>query len=130
MIVMLSVPALAEDEPTTAAERRAKKIEYIHLKPGFIANYGGAGRLRYVKVDISLRCIGPSGTSLIRHHMPAIRHAIVMLISGESEESMFTSVGKEELRLEALKQVREVLMKEEGKQNVEDLLFNSFIVQQ
>ena len=36
--------------------------------------------------------------------------------------------GKELLRQEALESVRDVLMKEEGVQYVEDLLFNSFIV--
>ena len=103
---------------------------YIDLKPAFVVNYGDGGKLRYLKMDIALRVEGDSeGPVDIRHHMPYIRHSLVMRLSRASEEELSSMEGKELLRQEALESVRDVLMKEEGIQYVEDLLFNSFIVQ-
>ncbi|WP_101758781.1 flagellar basal body-associated FliL family protein [Oceanicoccus sp. KOV_DT_Chl] len=108
----------------------AAPTSYIDLKPAFIVNYGGAGKLRYLKTDIALRLAGgPSGQSQIRHHMPYLRHTIVMRLSRATEEELASMEGRELLRLEVLEEVRVMLTKEEGKHFVDDLLFNSFIVQ-
>lgn len=103
---------------------------YIELKPAFIVNYGGEGRLRYLKTDIALRVAADDkGAGAIRHHMPYIRHTLVMLLSRASEEQLSSMEGREMLRQDALQAVREVLKQEEGEEYVVDLLFNSFIVQ-
>jgi len=103
---------------------------YIDFKPEFVVDYGDGGELRYLEAVIALRVDGDSeGPVDIRHHMPYIRHSLVMRLSRASEEELSSMEGKELLRQEALESVRDVLMKEEGVQYVEDLLFNSFIVQ-
>ena len=103
---------------------------YVDLKPAFVVNYGGVGRLRYLKTDIALRINGESnGGSDIRHHMPYIRNEIVMLLSKATEEQLSSMEGKELLRQNILEAVRHVLVQETGEQHVDDLLFNSFIVQ-
>lgn len=103
---------------------------YIELRPAFVANYGGPpqGRMRYIKADISLR-VEVGGERAIMHHMPAIRDALLMLLSRQTNDTVSTTSGKEMLRLEALEAVREVLLAEEDEHKVRDLLFNSFIVQ-
>jgi flagellar FliL protein len=94
-----------------------------------IANYGAeAGRLRFVKVDITLR-VELGGENPVVHHMPALRHELVMLISRQTPESIASMEGKELMRQEALEAVRNVLVAEEGDQKIADLLFNSFVVQ-
>jgi flagellar FliL protein len=120
----LSTMAQDEEAPADEAGR------YIDLKPAFVLNYGGVGRLRYLKTDISLRAGGGlDGFNDIRHHMPYLRHALVMSLSRATEEELSSMEGRELLRQKALEAVREVLMQEEGRQFVDDLLFNSFIVQ-
>jgi flagellar protein FliL len=122
-LIMASV-AMAQDEPAVGSAR------YIDLKPAFVVNYGGVGRLRYLKTDIALRVGGQDkGIISIRQHMPYIRHELVMLLSKVSEEDLSSMEGKELLRQNALEAVRNMLVAEEGEQFVEDLLFNSFIVQ-
>lgn len=119
--------AQEDAEPT---EEGAGSAQYIDLKPAFIVNYGGQGRLRYLKTDIALRVSGGvEGPSSIRQHMPYIRHQLVMLLSKATEEEVSSMEGRELLRQNALEAVREVLIQEEGTQHVDDLLFNSFIVQ-
>lgn len=121
------MPVYAQDE---TGEADSEMSRYIELKPAFIVNYGGTGRLRYLKTEISLRVGGGvGGPSAIRHHMPYIRHTLVMLLSKASEEDLSSMEGKEMLRQRALEAVRQVLIHEEGEEHVIDLLFNSFIVQ-
>jgi flagellar protein FliL len=102
---------------------------YMKLEPPFITNYGvEKGRLRFMKVDVTLR-IELGGESPVVHHMPAIRHELVMLLSRQTPDSVASMEGKELMRQEALEAVRNVIVAEEGEQKVADLLFNSFVVQ-
>lgn len=117
--------SMAQEEEVADGSSR-----YIDLKPAFVVNYGGAGRLRYLKTEIALRIGGGvDGPNDVRHHMPYLRHALVMTLSQASEEDLSSMEGRELLRQAALEAVREVLMQEEGRQHIDDLLFNSFIVQ-
>jgi len=102
---------------------------YIPLKPAFIVNYGGTGRLKYIKADISLRLQDAAAANSVRHHMPYIRNNLVMLFSAQSDESISSQEGKEALRQEALQAVREVIMKEDQTEGVVDLYFNAFLIQ-
>ena len=129
-VTLMTPTAFAQDEEGEEGEAAAEGSQYIDLKPAFVTNYGGVGRLRYLKAEIALRVGGEGkGPAGIRHHMPQIRHALVMLMSRQTEEDISTMEGKEMLRQNALAAVREVLIKEDGEEYVLDLLFKSFIVQ-
>lgn len=102
---------------------------YMRMEPPIIANYGvEQGRLRFLKVDVTLR-VELGGEKPVVHHMPALRHEIVMLMSRQTLDAVGTIEGKELMRQEALEAVRNVLIAEEGDQKIADLLFNSFVVQ-
>ena len=119
--VLLAVPAHAQEGDAG---------NYLDIKPAFVVNYGGVGRLRYLKTDVTLRLGGGlNGQNQIRHHMPYIRHSIVMALSRAMEEDLSSMEGRELLRQRILEDVREMLIKEEGEQFVDDLLFSSFVVQ-
>ena len=131
LCLLISFSAFGEEESAeNTDETAAIPSSYIDLKPSFVANYGGkpTGRLKYLKTDISLR-VEAGGESAVMHHMPAIRHHLMMLLSRQSEDAVITMEGKELLRQEALEEVRKVILLEEDEQKVLDLLFNSFIVQ-
>jgi flagellar FliL protein len=104
--------------------------EYLDLKPAIITNFGGPGQIHFVKAEISLR-VGknPENGTAVQHHLPQIRHTLVMLLAKQTDENLSTMQGKEQIRQEALTSVQKVLQDEEGKPLVEDLLFNNLIVQ-
>jgi flagellar protein FliL len=105
---------------------------YFAIKPAFVVNYGGAGRLRYLKTAITLRVTtggGSTGMMDVRHHLPYIRHSLVMLFSRQTNEDMSSMEGRELLRQAALDTVRKVLIEEQGEEFILDLLFDSFIIQ-
>lgn len=131
MLMTISTPPLlAQDEAEETAKPAKVPTTYIELRPAFVANYGGLpqGRMRYIKADISLR-VEAGGERAVMHHMPAIRDALLMLLSRQTEDTVSTTSGKEMIRLEALDAVREVILAEEDEHKIRDLLFNSFIVQ-
>lgn len=124
LAVLLSNAVYAQDEEAVEVGSI-----YVDLKPDFVVNYGGVGKLRYLKTSITLRVEVGEGQTHIRRHTPYLRHKIVMLLSSASDEDMSSMAGRELLRQNALAAVREVLVAEEGVQHVTDLLFSSFIVQ-
>lgn len=120
----LSALASASGEGTRPAS------PYFELQPAFVANYGGPGAMHFLKVEIVLRLAKDEQASReVSHHMPYIRHVLVMLLSKQTDESLATMEGKENLRAQALAAVQGVLQAETGKALVDDLLFTNFVVQ-
>lgn len=119
----LASGALAQEEETEGQL-------YIPLSEPLVVNYGGPGRLKYLRAEISLRVEDSSDAAVIRHHMPLIRHKLVMLFSRQGEETVNTQAGREQLRQTALTETNEALAQEEGRERIAtDLLFRNFVVQ-
>lgn len=130
LAVLMVSSAHASSESKESEKVEGGASEYIDIKPALITNYGGPGPIHFIKAEIALR-IGknPDDGMKVAHHMPHIRHALVMLFSRQTEESIATMEGKEQLRKDALSAIQNIIKEEEGKPIVEDLLFNNFIIQ-
>ena len=109
-------------------EEEKVSTSYLQIKPSIVTNYGGAGKLRYFKSDISLRVVS-ADEERVAWHLPYIRSELVSLFSRQDEAALTTREGKEGLRQQALEAVQEVLQEEEGAPMIEDLLFTNFIIQ-
>lgn len=86
-------------------------VNYIAIKPPLVVNYGGPGRVKYIKAEMSLRTEDAHAAAEVSHHMPLIRDTLIMLISSVTDEQMASGEGKEKMRLEALAKVNEALEK-------------------
>ncbi|MFC3607651.1 flagellar basal body-associated FliL family protein [Stutzerimonas tarimensis] len=104
-------------------------VSYVNLSPSLVGNYGEGPRLTYYKADVALRVSSSLASDRVKHHEPLIRNELVMLFAEQTDESLGSPDGKEELRQVALKRVQDVLLQEEGQQLVDDLLFNNLIIQ-
>lgn len=102
---------------------------YVPIKPPFVVNYGGSGRLKYIKAEVTLRVEDSETAASVRHHLPYIRNDLVMLFGSQTEEGISSQEGKEALRLEALQAVRDLLHREERRKGIVDLYFTSLLVQ-
>lgn len=133
--LLISAISFAEDEAESEAaeggEEAAAKPRpvYIPLKPPFVVNYGGPGRLRYFKAEVSVRVTGAGSANAVRHHMPYIRNNLVLLFSRQTDEDIDTQEGKERLRQLALEEIQTILEAEDGESGVVDLFFNNFVIQ-
>jgi flagellar FliL protein len=125
-----AINGIAEEEKPEGDEPAIfSKPLYIPIKPALVVNYGGEGKLKYIKVEMSLRVLDTAASNAVRHHLPLIRDYLVRLMSRQNDEDIDTQEAKERLRQKALEGVQNLLMEEDGEQGVLDLFFVHFVVQ-
>ncbi|MFW1678037.1 flagellar basal body-associated FliL family protein [Pontibacter sp. JAM-7] len=122
MLSLLPVTAMAEAQPDS------DYVSYIELKP-FITNFGGPGKTRFLKCEISIQVGSPDAHHAVNHHMANIRNDLVFLLSAQTEDSVNTVEAQQQLSRKALSKVQDLLLDEEGETYVSDLFFTSFVVQ-
>lgn len=102
---------------------------YVPVKPAFVVNYGEPGKLKYLKLEISLRVKDTQSSNAVRHHMPLIRDYLVRHFSRLMDDDVDTQTGKEAVRMSALEGLQLLMEEEDGDQGIIDLFFNNFVVQ-
>ncbi len=120
IMLFFSLPAAAEEE------KEPVKISYVEMKPSIVTNLNGGPK--YIRCDIQLMTKYASKVETIQLHMPALRHAILMLLSGEDGKTLTTPEGKEALRKKALETVRKTLEELTDEPMVKDLYFTAYYV--
>ena len=93
----------------------AEGVNYIEITPPLIVNYGGPGKVRYIKAELSLRAENAADATEVIHHLPLIRDRLVSILSAQTEEVISTAEGKEYLRIYALAEINKALLKVEGR---------------
>jgi len=102
---LLALDVLAEGGGETFKEG----VNYLPIKPALVVNYGGPGKVKYIKAEISLRVENAHSAEEVTHHMPLVRDTLIMLISSVTDEQMSTGDGKEQMRVDALAKLNHVL---------------------
>lgn len=130
-----AAPAEAKTEEHAPAEAaKGEKTEhkesfYEALDPAFLANYQVAGRPHYLQVSLSVMAREESAMEAVKMHMPLLRNRIVMLMSGEIFEQLQTDEGRVQLQQKLLSAIQEILQKETGKPQIEQVFFTNFVMQ-
>lgn len=122
--LILSSNSIAGDEKD--GEKEAVKISYVEMKPSIVTNLTGGPK--YIRCNIQLMTKYASNVDIIKLHMPALRHTILMLIAGADGKQLLTSEGKEALRKQALEAVRKKLEDLTDQPRVKDLYFTAYYV--
>jgi len=115
-----------------AKDKKKKHVEreYLTLAPSFVVNFQAAqARVRFLKVDLDTVASDATALEAVKKHMPAVRNAIVLLLSKQQYEDLVTPEGKERLRGEVLAAMQKVLEEQTGKKTVDDVYFSSFVMQ-
>ncbi len=121
-----------DDEHREAAAAPAAKLPAIYSKfdPPFVVNFQNKGMMRFLQVSIEVMTRDPATAEMLKQHDPKLRNDLLMLLGGQTFETLSSREGKEQLRTEALKTVANVIAAEGGKaENVEQLYFTSFVMQ-
>lgn len=87
----------------------AEGVNYIAVSPPLIVNYGGPGKVRFIKAELSLRAENAADATEIMHHLPLIRDKLISILSAQTEEVISTPEGKETLRVYALAEINKAL---------------------
>ena len=103
---------------------------YVKFDPPFVVNFENRGTMRFLQVSVEVMTRDPLTADMIKQHDPKLRNDLLMLLSGQTYDTISTREGKERLRAEALKSVSDVIAAEGGKpETVEQLYFTSFVMQ-
>ena len=130
-LILICNMTIAEDEVDAvegeSGESAPQSAIYIPLKPEFVVNFGGAGKLKYLKANVTLRLGNSDAANSVRHHLPYIRNNLVMLFTAQTTETLESQDGREAMRTTALSEIRELLTREDelAPEAIVDVLFNS-----
>jgi len=124
---LLVFPVYAADEEETPEE----EVRYLDIKPAVVTNYGGVGRMSYIKAEVSLQVGSHEAFQKVFHHFPSLRHSLVMLLGQQTDASIAAGEPREALRQQVLADMKAIMKEEEedGEGMIEDVLFSAFFVQ-
>lgn len=114
--------------PAQAEETAEDYINYIEFKP-FVTNFGGPGKVRFLKAEVTIQVDDPAAHHAVNAHMAHIRNDLVFLFSAVQEDQVGSVAAQQVLAEEALHAVQQLLKEETGDTHVSDLFFTSFVTQ-
>ena len=101
LLLSTAMPTLA----SSGAKALPEGVNYIAVEPPLVVNYGGPGKMRYIKAEFSIRAESSHDATEITHHLPLVRDRLINLLSAQTAEKITTAEGKEQLRVMALTEI-------------------------
>lgn len=121
--LLCALPSKAEDEGVA-------KLAYFTLEPDLTTNFFTKGKkLGYIQVRIDVMVANSKDLPIVELHQPLIRDAVVELLGKQTEETIKSLAGREDLRKSLVEQLNAVLLPETGRTVIADLLFTKYIYQ-
>ncbi|AVH31795.1 flagellar basal body-associated protein FliL [Vibrio fluvialis] len=114
----------------SASEEDAPKLAYFTLEPDLTTNFYTKGKkLGYIQVRIDIMVANSVDLPLVERHQPLIRDAVVELLGKQTEDTIKSLAGREDLRKTLVEQLNNILLPETGRPLIADLLFTKYIYQ-
>jgi len=124
LFILFTAPSSAETEDT------GLKLAYFTLEPDLTTNFYTKGKkLGYVQVRIDIMVMSQEDLSVVEHHQPLIRDAVIELLGKQTEDTIKSLSGREDLRKTLVTTLNETLLPETGKTIIADLLFTKYLYQ-
>ncbi|MGY0617558.1 flagellar basal body-associated protein FliL [Vibrio sp. FJH11] len=122
--MLISTPIWAE------TEQAEPQLAYFTLEPDLTTNFYTKGKkLGYVQARIDIMVMSQQDLAIVEHHQPLIRDAVIELLGRQTEDTIKSLSGREELRKTLVKTLNETLLPETGKTVISDLLFTKYLYQ-
>jgi flagellar protein FliL len=109
-------------------EGAAKTAVYYAIDPPLVVNFEDGSAVRFLQITMEVMARDQKAIDSVQKNIPLIRNNLLLLMSNRNYQTMMSREGKEKLREEALAEIRAV-QKKQGGEDIEDLLFTSFVVQ-
>lgn len=93
-----------------------------------MVNFEDGSVVRFLQITMEIMAHDPKAIESVQKNIPLIRNNLLLLMSNRNYQSLMSRDGKEKLRAEALQEVKDV-QKKQGGEDVDDVLFTSFVVQ-
>lgn len=112
-----------------AKDEKNKTVFYLPLDPPFVVNFLDQGNLRYLQVSMEVMTHEQPMVEEIKKHMPAIRNNLLLLLSGQTFDSVGNRDGRENVRAGALSEIQKIMQAQTGKPAIEAVYFTSYVMQ-
>lgn len=129
-----------EEHDGKKPKKKKKKDEhavptYVKIgdeKTPFTVNLAETSEADYLQVEVQVLVSDPVVEAGLKTHMPLIRSKLNALFSQQKSSEIKTAQGREQLRLQALDEVRKIMDSMTDNvypEDIEDLLFTNFVMQ-
>ena len=127
LVILIFVLALLS--PIAFAEESEEMPDTIYwaLTPQFTVNL--LGNKHYLRASIQLQLTDEATKTAIEENDPAIRHALIVLLSNNNVEDISNTSGKLDLQSRAVETLNNTLKKHANKSGVEAVFFTEFVSQ-
>lgn len=113
----------AESEPAT-------QLAYFTLEPDLTTNFFTKGKdLGYIQVRIDIMVSDAADVPLIEQHQPLIRDTVVEMLGKQTEDTVKSLAGREDIRKNLVTKLNDLLIAETGRPIIADLLFTKYMYQ-
>ncbi len=124
LTMLISAPSWAESEQAGA------QLAYFTLEPDLTTNFYTKGKkLGYVQVRIDIMVMSQQDLTIVEHHQPLIRDTVIELLGKQTEDTIKSLAGREDLRKTLVMKINQTLLAETGKNVISDLLFTKYLYQ-
>jgi flagellar FliL protein len=120
------VPVAAAGHEGEHAEPKASV--YYAIDPPLVVNFEDGSAVRFLQITMEVMAHDQKAIDSLQKNIPMIRNNLLLLMSNRNYQTLMSREGKEQLRAEALAEIRAV-QKKQGGEDVDDVLFTSFVVQ-
>ncbi|MGF1743223.1 flagellar basal body-associated protein FliL [Vibrio profundum] len=128
--LVLMALSLSVAFPSAAENPGTPKLAYFTLEPDLTTNFFTKGnKLGYIQVRIDIMVASDTDLPIIELHQPLIRDAVIELLGQQSEDTIKSLAGREDLRKILVEQLNEILLPETGRTIIADLLFTKYLYQ-
>lgn len=125
-LLMMSSLVLASESEKKTDESAGPVIEYLEMKPKFTVNL--AEPKKYLLINIQLLVEGAGAIEKIKKQMPALRHEMIMLLSGMHITDLQTMEQREALRGKTKQVIADALSKTQSSEGFKDVFFSEFLI--
>jgi flagellar FliL protein len=105
-----------------------KAAVYYAIDPPLVVNFEDGSVVRFLQITMEVMAHDQKAIDSVQRNLPLIRNNLLLLMSNRNYQTLMSREGKDKLREEALAEIRAV-QKKQGGEDVDDLLFTSFVVQ-
>ncbi len=131
-LIITTLFLLCSTQAWSAAEEETKKSNssYISLGEPMVLNLSSKNnRLTFLQFQADALIKDENSEQIIKTHIPAIRHVLIVLLSEQNAIDMKSPGKREEIRILATTQVKELMIELADNKDITEILFSSFLVQ-
>ncbi|TPH15613.1 flagellar basal body-associated protein FliL [Litorilituus lipolyticus] len=107
---------------------QASDYAYYGFEPDIVTNYVATKKkMGYVRLTVELMVEKGNNLTIVEHHAPLLRDAIIDIIGQQDEASVKSMKGRAEIQLKCEEEVKDLLIKETGQPLIKKLLFTQWL---